>query len=405
MVWLTKAVLRNVVGKPIRKYLKGNFVDSLRLRVRGGAGGMGYPKFGGVGGKGGSVYVVATEGVDLKHVLRKFPQKHVKAENGENSRPKCILGQPGKDVHVEVPVGIIIIDEHGRKIGELNETGSTCLVAEGSPGGCEQTGFNGAPAVEKSVALDLRLIADVGLVGFPNAGKSSLLRGISRAKPKVASYPFTTLKPTLGLVQLPDLRQYTVADLPGLIEGAHVNIGLGHRFLKHIERTRVLLLVVDVFGFSLSPKYASRSCLDTIVLLNKELELYREDLMEKPAGLVINKLDLPDAKEKFEEIKQDLKKLPEIVETMPEEFRPNKLLNFQFVMGLSAKLGPKEDFDKLKHYLRDTMEWVYVEGFGDIPHTSVDESGHVVWNSEPARTLKKPEDILKNISERGKQLV
>ncbi|XP_071451026.1 GTP-binding protein 10 homolog [Hetaerina americana] len=406
MVWITPALFKQFFGKPVRSYLKGKFIDSLKLCVRGGAGGMGYPKYGGVGGKGGNVYVVAKEGAQLQQIVKKFPRKLIAAQSGESSRQKCILGQPGKDVHLNVPVGIFVIDEYGRKLGELNENGSSLLVAEGSPGGCAQTGFNGLPGVEKFITLDLRLIADVGLVGFPNAGKSSLLRAISRAKPKVASYPFTTLKPSLGIVEFEDLRKFSVADLPGLIEGAHVNIGLGHNFLKHVERTRVLLFVVDAFGFSLSPKHTHRSCLETIVLLNKELELYREDLMEKPAALVINKLDLPNAEEKFEEVKQNLKNLPEIVESMAEEFRPNKLLNFEFVIGLSAQFGKKEELDKLKIYLRDTMEWVYIEGLGEVPCSSEDGSGRVVWSKKnSAKMLNTPEEILKRISERGKQLV
>nr|CAD7202630.1 unnamed protein product [Timema douglasi] len=292
-----------------RKFLQGKFLDSLRLYVRGGTGGMGLPKYGGVGGKGGSVYVMAKEEGDLKSVSKKHSSKRVLAGHGGHSHKNRVLGCPGEDQYVEVPLGVTIIDEHGRVLGDLDKTGSSILVAPGGPGGGPTNNFCGVKGQGHSVTLDLKLIADIGLVGFPNAGKSSFLKAISNAKPKVASYPFTTIRPNIGVLQYPDYRQITMADLPGLIEGAHANIGMGHKFLKHVERTKMLLLIVDIGGFQLSPRHTPRSCLETVLLLNKELELYKEDLLEKPAVLVVNKMDSEGADEKLRAIQSHLKDL------------------------------------------------------------------------------------------------
>jgi Obg family GTPase CgtA len=150
---------------------------------------------------------------------------------------------------------------------------------------------------------------DIGLVGFPNAGKSTLLKAVSHAKPKIASYPFTTVRPNVGIINYKDLREISMADLPGLIEGAYANKGMGHRFLKHVERTKLLLLIVDINGFQLSPQYPHRSCLETILLLNKELELYNKDLLEKPSMLLINKMDTENAQQKYVEIKDSLQNI------------------------------------------------------------------------------------------------
>jgi len=170
----------------------------------------------------------------------------------------------------------------------------------------DSSNFLGTPGERKSIRLDLKLLGDVGFVGFPNAGKSTLLTAISRARPKIASYPFTTIKPNLGHCEFPDLRRITFADLPGLIEGAHQNEGMGHAFLKHVERTRVLLLVVDVNGFQFRPHSPLRSPLETILILNRELELYREDLLDKPAVLAVTKMDSKGAERTFEELKESL---------------------------------------------------------------------------------------------------
>uniref|UniRef100_A0A8C9Q2I9 GTP-binding protein 10 n=1 Tax=Spermophilus dauricus TaxID=99837 RepID=A0A8C9Q2I9_SPEDA len=176
------------------------------------------------------------------------------------------------------------------------------LIAEGGIGGKFLTNFLPLKGQKRIIHLDLKLIADVGLVGFPNAGKSSLLSQISHAKPAIADYAFTTLKPELGKIMYNDFKQVSVADLPGLIEGAHMNRGMGHKFLKHIERTRQLLFVVDISGFQLSSQTQYRTAFETIILLTKELELYNEELQKKPALLAVNKMDLPDRNMEFQHI-------------------------------------------------------------------------------------------------------
>lgn len=165
------------------------FLDTLRLSVHGGHGGNGLPKYGGVGGQGGCVFLVAQEGVTLRQLTGRFRDKRIWASCGENSSKFRILGRRGMDVRVEVPIGVQIYDDHGKMLGDLNEENAQCIVAGGGMGGCTGTNFLGKPGDQRMINLDLKLIADVGLVGFPNAGKSTFLKAISRAKPKIASYP------------------------------------------------------------------------------------------------------------------------------------------------------------------------------------------------------------------------
>ncbi|OTF79210.1 GTP-binding protein 10-like protein, partial [Euroglyphus maynei] len=252
------------------KYRK--FIDQIRITVSGGCGGNGYPKFHGLGGNGGNVCLVANANVKLVDLKKSSARFH--ADDGQHSSRNSIIGQDGKDLEIKVPVGItVILDEYKKEIAHLDKPDDKVIVAFGGRGGDKTNSYCGTKGQKLAIKLDLKLLADVGLVGYPNAGKSTLLRALSRASPKIANYPFTTIQPNLGVIEYDppkgiqvyddqsskvqdksqfyaqDYRRITVADLPGLIDGAHRNIGLGHKFLKHIERTNLLLFVVDIDGF------------------------------------------------------------------------------------------------------------------------------------------------------------
>uniref|UniRef100_A0A8C9REN0 GTP-binding protein 10 n=1 Tax=Scleropages formosus TaxID=113540 RepID=A0A8C9REN0_SCLFO len=334
--------------------LYGNFVDNLRLYVKGGSGGMGLPRLGGQGGKGGDVWVVTKEAVTLKKVKDKHPQKRILAGAGVNSSVRALKGDKGEDQLIFAPPGIVVTSDDQKVLGELNGVGEKVLVARGGHGGTFHTGYLPSRGQARHIRLDLKLIADVGLVGFPNAGKSSLLTKLSHAKPHIASYPFTTLRPELGKIVYPDYRQISMADLPGLIEGAHVNKGMGHKFLKHVERTRQLVFVVDVCGFQLSPKTPFRSAFETVQLLIKELELYNEELLSKPALLVVNKMDLTDTELKLKELLGQLQDPEGFYHTLPKDMVPRHSVTFKDVLPVSAATGL--GVEELKTCIRHTLE-------------------------------------------------
>jgi len=280
------------------------FIDEARIYVKGGDGGSGAVAFrrekyvpfggpdGGDGGDGGSVYLVADGSINtLVSVARKV---HFVAENGRRGRGKSQHGRNGRDVLVSVPPGTVVRDEDGVLIGELLRDGEKLLVAKGGKGGRGNKAFatatdqtpryaeEGSPGEERWLHLELKLIADVGLVGLPNAGKSTLLAASSNAHPKVADYPFTTKTPVLGIVELSRWRRIVVADIPGLIEGAHKGKGLGDKFLRHIERTRMLIHLIDVL--SDDPLKSHR-------IIREELRSYSSALAEKEEVIALNKCD------------------------------------------------------------------------------------------------------------------
>lgn len=350
--------------KSLRQYLKSGFIDSLRIHVRGGSGGNGLPKFGGVGGQGGDVILKAKEFHNLEMVLKQHSTKRIHADHGKHSSHNFILGPPAENIEVVVPTGVTIYCDNNN-LGELNKDGEELVVAKGGFGGHPKNGFLGQQGESKTLALELKLIADIGLVGFPNAGKSTLLKAVSHAKPKIASYPFTTIRPNLGIMHYKDMRQISMADLPGLIEGAHANRGMGHSFLRHVERTKLLLLVVDINGFQLSPQHEFRDCLDTIVLLNKELELYNEDLLNKPAMLLINKLDTEGAEAKYDLVREKLKDYKVHVSQYPDDIKPTRAISFTETMAISAKEG--ESTNRVKEKLRKLLDIFSPETEDNIP--------------------------------------
>ncbi len=262
---------------------------------------------GGDGGKGGDVIIRADP--QLYTLLDHRYKKNYRAENGQHGMGKNRHGRNGKDLIIKVPVGTVVKDAlTGEIIADLDRPGAQCRVAKGGRGGLGNAHFAtptrqapryaqpGEPGEERDLILELKLIADVGLLGLPNAGKSTLISRISGARPKIADYPFTTLVPNLGVVKVDDLRSFVVADIPGLIEGAHRGAGLGHRFLRHVERTKLLLHLVDV---SLMTDGLPSENLKRI---NRELELYSPELSGKPQIVVATKIDIAD-KEKLNDIR------------------------------------------------------------------------------------------------------
>ena len=296
------------------------FVDEVIVKLSAGRGGdgcmafrrekyiaMGGP-FGGNGGKGGDIIFKADSGlrtlVDLRY------QKHIKGNPGMNGEGKNKNGKNAVDAVVKVPIGTTVRDnETGLVIGDLTKNGQEIIVAYGGRGGrgnvtlatrsnpCPSYCEYGEPGEERKVKVELRMLADVGLVGLPSVGKSTILSMITNANPKIASYHFTTLSPNLGVVSMHDY-SYTVADLPGLIEGASEGAGLGHKFLKHIERTKIIAHVIDMSGSE------GRNPYDDYVTIRKELESFSSKLIKKPEIIIANKMDLDSSKSNLEEFKK-----------------------------------------------------------------------------------------------------
>lgn len=260
---------------------------------------------GGDGGHGGSVYLVANDQVD--NLLDLYHRPHQRAKHGDHGGSRDCHGKSGPDLEVPVPCGTLVMEEdRAEPLGELVKPGDRLLVARGGRGGLGNCHFatstNQAPRTftegtkgeQKALWLELKTVADVGLVGFPNAGKSTLISKITAAHPKVGAYPFTTLHPVVGTLEYPDFRRIRIADIPGLIAGAHEGVGLGYDFLRHIERTRTLLIVIDMAGFD------GREPHEDYQHLLEELRLYRHELAQRPHIVAANKMDLPEAREKLE---------------------------------------------------------------------------------------------------------
>jgi len=298
------------------------FVDQVKIYVKGGDGGNGAVSFrrekyvplggpaGGDGGRGGDVVFVVDEG--LRTLVDFRYQRHFKAPRGENGRNKGMHGAGAEDLVVRVPPGTTVIDtDTGEIVADLVEHGQRAVIAKGGRGGRGNIRFatsanpapeiaeNGEPGQERNVTLELKLIADVGLVGYPSVGKSTLLASVTAARPKIAEYHFTTLTPNLGVVDMGE-RSFVMADLPGLIEGAHEGVGLGHQFLRHVERTRLIVHVIDMAAVD------GRDPYEDYKQINEELKLYNIKLEERPQIVAANKMDLPQAKENLRRFKEQL---------------------------------------------------------------------------------------------------
>jgi GTPase len=297
------------------------FKDQAEIEVQSGKGGDGAVHFrrekyvprggpdGGDGGRGGSVYL---EVLPTLNTLSSFQHKRrFKASDGGNGSKQNMTGRSAEDLIIPVPPGTLIYDKHtDEPLGDLVESGQRLLVAKGGRGGrgnarfatavnqAPRIGERGEPGEGRELRLELKLIADIGIVGVPNAGKSTLLAAVTNARPKIADYPFTTLEPNLGVADLDEERSLVLADIPGLIEGAHMGVGLGHDFLRHIQRTRVLIHILDGLGEDPLLDFAQ---------INSELALFDPALSRKPQVVALNKMDLPDVQARWPEVEKELK--------------------------------------------------------------------------------------------------
>ena len=327
------------------------FIDNTKIKLVSGRGGNGMVAWrrekyvdkggpaGGDGGNGGDIYLVADEGLAT---LLDFKFRSVfKAENGENGGIKGMHGKCAKHLYIKVPLGTVITDDKtGAVIGNLTEAGQTVLIAKGGRGGRGNARFAtpqkrapqycepGEPGIERLVRLELKLISDVGLLGMPNAGKSTFISVVSSAKPKIADYPFTTLVPNLGVVKKPTGDGFVIADIPGLIEGASEGVGLGYEFLRHVERCRFLIHIVDI---------SQENPLNNFKIINNELEKHSEALAQRYQIVVLNKIDVVD-----EETKQQI--ISEFKEYMPEKE----------IFAISAVT--RDNVDKLMYYVSQKVD-------------------------------------------------
>ncbi|MGF0052176.1 GTPase ObgE [Catenibacterium mitsuokai] len=299
------------------------FIDRVKIYVQAGTGGNGTVAFrreahvpkggpsGGDGGRGGSVIFVATNSLSTLLDLRYY--REYKAQNGEKGHAKKMHGADADDLVIRVPVGTCVYDDDtGNIIADLTKDGQRAVIAKGGRGGRGNARFassrnpapkiceNGEPGEKFNLRVELKLLADVGLVGFPSVGKSTLLSVVSKARPQIADYHFTTIVPNLGVVQVKDGRSFVMADLPGLIEGASQGKGLGHQFLRHIERCRVIVHIIDMSGNE------GRDPYEDYVTINKELGEYEYRLLERPQIIVANKMDGDEAEENLKKFKEKL---------------------------------------------------------------------------------------------------
>ena len=372
------------------------FIDSTDIIIKSGKGGDGLVSFrrekyipdggpdGGDGGKGGSIIFEVDEGINTLNDYR-YKRKFA-AENGENGGARKCFGKDGKDLVLKVPEGTIIKDkESGKVIADMSHNNRRTLMLKGGKGGKGNQHFatstNQAPkfaqpgqsGMELDVILELKVIADVGLVGFPNVGKSTLLARVSNAKPKIANYHFTTLSPNLGVVDLPETDGFVIADIPGLIEGASEGIGLGHEFLRHIERTRMIIHVVDAASTE------ARDPANDIDIINNELRAYNEELANRPQVIAANKIDALYGDDK-----------DEAIEKLQKKFETKGIRVFP-ISAVSGE-GIKELFYYVKEKL-DTLEKdpiIFESEYIPKPKSSADESYEVIKESEGMFVVEGP---------------
>ena len=369
------------------------FIDVANIRVKAGKGGDGVVAwrrekyepsggpYGGDGGNGGSIILKADEGIRTLMDFR-YKRSYI-GQNGEDGRSKKQFGKGGENIILKLPIGTLVKDEAtGGVIVDLKEKDQTFVIAKGGRGGRGNARFAtatrqapgfaepGKKGEERNIVLELKLLADVGLIGFPNVGKSTILSIVSAAKPKIANYHFTTLKPNLGVVRVGDEKSFVIADIPGLIEGAHEGAGLGHDFLRHVERTRILVHVLDVSGSE------GRDPVDDFYKINEELSKYNIKLKDRPQIIVANKMDIPGAEEGLQKVK--------------EEFEPKGYK----ILSLSA--ATLEGIDELKYEIWDLLintEIVYETFDEEFIHEDEDTNNSIIVKKEDGKYMVEGEFI------------
>lgn len=361
------------------------FVDSVKIYVKAGNGGNGIVAFrhekyanmggpsGGKGGHGGDVILVGEEGLTTLLDFR-FTKKIV-ATNGENGMPKDMYGRDGTNVYAKVPIGTTILNaETGVIIGDITKHGQEVIVAHGGRGGKGNAAFansrntapeiceKGEPGEELMLQLELKVLADVGLVGFPSVGKSTLISMVSKATPKIAEYHFTTLNPHLGVVGVKDGRSFIMADLPGLIEGAHLGAGLGIQFLKHIERTRVIVHIIDMSGLE------GRNPINDYLTIRKELEEYDIKLLSRPEIIVANKMDITESEINLKKFEEELK-----LDVIPISAITKQNLD-ELLYKIADTLDEAKKYTKLEEIQEEVVEYKFTPPSEDYEITK-DDSG------------------------------
>jgi len=369
------------------------FVDKAKIFVKGGDGGDGIVAFrreiyvpmggpaGGDGGHGGDVVFEVEEG--LRTLMDFRYQRHFKAPKGIKGRNKSQHGANADDMIVKVPPGTVVIDDDtGEIVADMVRHGQRVVVAKGGRGGRGNIRFatpnnpapelaeNGEEGQERYLVLELKVMADVGLVGFPSVGKSTLLSVVSAAKPKIGAYHFTTITPNLGVVDVGDGRSFVMADLPGLIEGAHEGVGLGHEFLRHVERTRMILHVVDMSAVE------GRDPFEDFLMINKELELYNSDLAARPQIVIANKMDDPAAEGNLEQFRMRMKELGTETELYP--------------ISAVTKQGVQQVLYRCMELLETLPETRTVEEVKDVTERKVYQADPV---ADQSFTIKRENDL------------
>ncbi|MDC2828851.1 GTPase ObgE [Limosilactobacillus mucosae] len=383
------------------------FVDQIKIEAHAGKGGNGMVAFrrekyvpnggpaGGDGGRGGSIILKVDPGL---RTLMDFRYHRIfKAKNGQNGMSKQMTGAAASDLIVAVPEGTTVRDlDTGEIMGDLTQPGQELVIAKGGRGGRGNIHFasaknpapeiaeNGEPGEDRYLELELKMLADVGLIGFPSVGKSTLLSVVTGAKPKIAAYEFTTLVPNLGMVMLPDGRDFAMADMPGLIEGASKGVGLGLTFLRHIERTRVLLHLIDMG--SQDPEQA----IERYHQINHELAAYDPELLKRPQIIVVTKMDLPDAQENLAHFKEKLTQ-DDTFEKMPPVV-PISAITHQGVQGLMQMTADLLDqtpaFDSEHHDKLETVEYHAKEEEPAFTITRDDDGTWVLGGEKLTRLFK-----------------